>query len=95
MATNTTTKKFNTFLSRPLQDCELNDVPGVGQATQLKLLQNSMDTPEKLMGVYLLSSRNQMNMERWLISNCALRTQEARKISEAQDKKAHSQMMMC
>jgi hypothetical protein len=95
MATTTTSKKFNTFLSRPLQDCELNDVPGVGQATLLKLLQNSMDTPEKLMGAYLLNTRNAEKMQRWLISNCGLRMQEARKIAEALDRKAHSQMMCC
>ena len=95
MATNTTSKKFNTFLSRPLQDCELNDVPGVGQATLLKLLQNSMDTPEKLMGAYLLNTRDTEKMQRWLISHCGLRMQEARKIAEALDRKAHSQMMCC
>ena len=94
MATNTTSKKFNTFISRPLQDSVLNDIPGVGQTSLLKLLQNKMDTPEKLMGVYLLNSRSPERMKHWLISNCSLRSQEASKISEAMDKKASSQMMM-
>jgi hypothetical protein len=93
--TNTTTKKFNTFLSRPLQDSVLGDIPGVGKSSLVKLLSMHMDTPEKLMGLYMVSSRDPEKMKCWLMSNCAIRAQEAGKISEALDRKAHFSMMVC
>jgi hypothetical protein len=52
-----------------------------------------MDTPEKLMGLYLFSSRNPETVKLWLISNCTIRAQEAGKISEALDKKAQAAML--
>jgi hypothetical protein len=91
--TNTTTKKFNTFMSRPLQDSVLGDIPGVGKSSLVKLLSVNMDTPEKLMGLYLFSSRNPETVKLWLISNCTIRAQEAGKISEALDKKAQAAML--
>jgi hypothetical protein len=91
--TNTTTKKFNTFISRPLQDSTLSDIPGVGKSSLLKLLSMSMDTPEKLMGLYLFSNRNPETVKLWLITNCTIRAQEAGKISEAIDKKAQASML--
>ncbi len=59
MHTNTTTKKFNTFISRPLQDCSISDIPGVGVSSLTKLLEADFDTPEKLMGMFLLYSRDE------------------------------------
>jgi tRNA A22 N-methylase len=93
--TTTTTKKFNTFLSRPLQDCTLNDIPGVGPSSLSKLLSSGMDTPEKLMGLYLISNSNPKNMKQWLMDKCKIRTQEAGKISDAVDKKSHGVMLVC
>ena len=93
--TTTTTKKFNTFLSRPLQDCLLNDIPGVGPSSLAKLLSSGMDTPEKLMGLYLISNSDPNEMKQWLTENCKLRTQEAGKISDALDKKSRGAMLVC
>ena len=93
VATNTTTKKFNTFISRPLQDCSLNDIPGVGKTSLAKLLDAQMDTPEKLMGLFLVSSRDTQRMKHWLVSNCSIRAQEAVKISEALERKSQSAMI--
>jgi hypothetical protein len=93
--TTTTTKKFNSFISRPLQDCALNDVPGVGKSSSSKLQSSGLDTPEKLMGLYLVSDRDPEKMKRWLIDHCTIRAQEARKISDAFDKKSQGAMIMC
>lgn len=90
-----TTKKFNSFIARPLQDCCLIDVPGVGKSSLSKLLAASIETPEKLMGIYLLQSRDQERMKQWLVSNCSIREQEAGKISEAIDKKSRFSMQIC
>ena len=91
--TESNTKKFNTFISRPLQDCSLSDIPGIGMSTLAKLLEADIDTPEKLMGVYFISSRNSQKMKEWLVSVCSLRAQEAGKISEALDRKSQSAMV--
>ena len=91
--TESNTKKFNTFISRPLQDCSLSDIPGIGMSTLAKLIEADIDTPEKLMGVYFISSRNSQKMKEWLVSVCSLRAQEAGKISEALDRKSQSAMV--
>ena len=93
--TTTTTKKFNTFLSRPLQDCALGDIPGVGKSTLPKLQGSGMDTPEKLMGLFLLSSRDPVKLKEWLIHTCGIRAQEAGKITEAFDTKSRGAMIVC
>ncbi len=86
--TVTTTKKFNSFIARPLQDCSLSDIPGVGKSSLNKLLEVKVDTPEKLMGVYLVHSRDPQRMKHWLVSHCSIRAQEAGKISDAIDRKS-------
>ncbi len=93
MTTTTTTKKFNSFISRPLQDCSLNDVPGVGATSRTKLIDARLDTPEKLMGMFFMSSRDPHQMKHWLISSCSIRAQEAGKISEALHRKSESGMI--
>ena len=93
--TTTTTKKFNSFISRPLQDCTLGDIPGVGKSTLPKLQCSGMDTPEKLMGLYLLSSRDPEKLKEWLIHTCGIRAQEAGKITEAFDSKSRGAMIVC
>ena len=93
--TTTTSKKFNTFLSRPLQDSALNEVPGVGHATLLKLTQANVDSTEKLIGMYLSNGRSQERMKHWLVSACSIRAQEAGKITDALDRKTHSMMLLC
>ena len=95
MSTITTTKKFNNFISRPLQDCSLLDIPGVGKSSHEKLVASGMDTPEKLMGLYLVSARSAEKMKQWLVSNCSVRAQEAGKISEALDRKSQGAMLVC
>lgn len=89
-----TTKKFSSFISRPLQDCSLCDIPGVGKSSLAKLLEAKMDTPEKLMGMYMISSRDPQRMKHWLVSNCSIRAQEAGKISEALNKKSQAAMVI-
>jgi hypothetical protein len=95
MSTITTTKKFNNFISRPLQDCSLLDIPGVGKCSHEKLVASGMDTPEKLMGLFLVSARSAQKMKQWLVSNCSVRAQEAGKISEALDRKSQGAMLVC
>ena len=60
-----------------------------------KLVSSGMDTPEKLMGLYLVSARNPEKMKHWLVSNCSIRAQEAGKISEAMDRKSQGAMVVC
>ena len=43
---NTTSKKFDNFQSKPLQDTELPDVPGVGPVAAGKLREANIDTSE-------------------------------------------------
>lgn len=90
----TTTKKFNSFISRPLQDCTLSDVPGIGMSSLTKLLEAKIETPEKLMGMFLLLSRDPQRMKQWLTLHCSIRAQEAGKISEALEKKSNPSTMM-
>jgi hypothetical protein len=87
------TKKFNSFISRPLQDCSLSDVPGVGKSTLEKLFAANIDTPEKLMGMFLMSGRDAKKIKDWLTSVCCIRAQEASRMSEALDRKTRGAMM--
>ena len=82
-----TSKKQNTFLSTPLQDCSLSDVPGVGEVARAKLIEAGVGTPEQLMGHFLISKRNHTTMAQWLMVS-GIRTQEAVKIASALDRKA-------
>jgi hypothetical protein len=79
----TTTLKLETFLSRPLRDCSLRDVPGVGEVVHGLLQVADIDTAEKLMGQFLLLGRDSARMADWLHDACQVRVQEARKVAEA------------
>jgi hypothetical protein len=89
----TTTKKFNTFISRPLQDCSLSDVPGVGKSSLEKLFASNIDTPEKLMGIFLVSGSDPTKMKHWLVSSCLIRAKEGNTISEALYRKMQNSML--
>ena len=82
-----TSKKHSTFLSTPLQDCSLSDVPGVGEVARAKLIEAGVATPEQLMGHFLISKRDHTIMAQWLMAS-GIRTQEAVKIASALDRKA-------
>ena len=86
----TTTKKFDTFLSRPLQESnhDLKSVPGVGDVAYDKLRGACIETVKQLVGHFLLLGRDVNKMTSWLKDVCDIRGQEASKISEALDKKA-------
>jgi hypothetical protein len=92
--TEKTTKKFNSFISRPLQDCSITDIPGAGVSSVAKLIEAGMDTPEKLMGVFLVSCRDTETMKKWLVSACSLRAHEAGRIATALERKSQS-LMVC
>jgi hypothetical protein len=83
-----TTKKFNDFMSRPLQDCDIKNVPGVGPVALGKLKNANIDTAEKLVGHFLLLGRDPDKMTNWLQEVCDIRVQEGTKISDALHKKA-------
>ena len=83
-----TTKKFDDFMSRPLQDCDIKNVPGVGEVVLGKLKDANIDTAEKLVGHFLLLGRDADKMTQWLKDVCEVRSQEAVKVSEALEKNA-------
>ena len=83
-----TTKKFDEFISRPLRDCDIEKVPGVGAKTLEKLKDANIDTAEKLVGHFLLLGRNAEKMIQWLEDVCEVRTQEAKKVADALVQKA-------
>ena len=83
-----TTKKFDDFMSRPLQDCDIQNVPGVGPVALAKLKDANIDTAEKLVGHFLLLGRDTDKMAKWLQEVCEVRVQEGTKISDALHKKA-------
>jgi hypothetical protein len=83
-----TTKKFDDFMSRPLQDCDIKNVPGVGDVALAKLKDANIDTAEKLIGHFLLLGRDTDKMSQWLKDVCEVRSQESGKIAEALQKKA-------
>ncbi len=85
----TTTKKHNTFMSTPLQDCNLCDVPGVGDVAHAKLVAAGISTPEQLMGHFLISNRDHNTMTQWLTKS-GVRTQEALKIATALETKGRA-----
>ena len=77
-----TTQKLNTFLSRPLRDCALREVPGVGEVAHAKIVAASeIDTAEKLIGQFLLLGRERSQL--WLRDACGVRSQEAQRITDA------------
>ena len=84
----TTTKKFDDFISRPLRDCKIEAVPGVGAVTLAKLEEANIDTAEKLIGHFLLLGRDTEKMVQWLKDVCEVRETEAKKIAEALHTKA-------
>ncbi len=83
------TIKQNTFMSTPLQDCALGDIPGVGDVARAKLLAAGVGTPEQLMGHFLLSRRDHRMMTRWLLA-AGIRAQEAVKIACALERKGRA-----
>ena len=83
---NTTTKKTNTFITKPLQDCTLCDVPGVGDMARARLIGAGVDTAEQLVGHFLVSKRDAQAMTHWLLQ-AGVRIQEANKIVEGLQKK--------
>ena len=86
-STTTTTQKLNTFLTRPLRDCALTDVPGVGPVGHAKLVDASeIRTPEQLLGQFMLLGPERMR--RWLEDAVEIRGQEAQRISDALSAKA-------
>jgi hypothetical protein len=80
---NTTTHKLNAFLSRPLRDCALCDVPGVGAVALSKLAAapERIGTAEQLLGYFM--TNGQENTMRWMRIDCGIRTQEAKRITDA------------
>jgi hypothetical protein len=84
-----TTKKNATFLSAPLQDSALRDVPGVGDVAFARLSEAGIESAEQLMGHFLISKRNPATMTHWLTSS-GVRAQEAGKIAAALERKARA-----
>ena len=83
----TTTKKHATFLSTPLQDSALLDVPGVGEVAGARLASAGVESAEQLVGQFLVCRRCPEAMARWL-TGVGVRAQEAGKIASAVEKKA-------
>jgi hypothetical protein len=83
----TTTKKHATFLSTPLQDSGLLDVPGVGEVAGARLADAGVDSAEQLVGHFLVGRRCPAAMTRWLLG-AGVRAQEAGKIVGAVERKA-------
>ena len=86
LLSNATTKKFNTFISTPLQDCMLNDIPGIGDIARSRLTGAGVETAEQLVGHFLVGKRDPQAMTHWLLA-VGVRMQEANKIVAALDKK--------
>ena len=82
----TTTKKQNTFISTPLQDCALHDVPGVGDVAHARLVGAGVETAEQLVGHFLVSKRDPQAMTQWLLA-AGVRVQEVNRIVAALEKK--------
>lgn len=82
----TTTKKHNTFMSTPLQDCALSDIPGVGDVARARLIAAGVETPEQLVGHFLVGKRDTRAMTHWLLT-AGVRAQEVGKIVAALEKK--------
>ena len=73
-------------MSTPLQDCNLGDVPGVGDVACARLMEAGVHTSEQLMGHFLINSRNPHTITRWLLE-LGIRAQEAGKIATALERK--------
>ena len=85
--TQTTTFKSKRFMSTPLRDCELKEVPGVGPVTLQKLKDHKIDTAHKLVGHFLAMGKNGDKMEKWLEDKCEVGKREAKMIVNAIDAK--------
>jgi hypothetical protein len=88
VVTTTTTKKQNTFLSTPLQDSTLHDVPGVGPASHAQLTEAGVRSAQQLVGQFLVCDCDRDAMARWLADGVGLRVQEAGRIVDAVERKA-------
>ncbi len=78
----------NEFISTPLQDCEITDVPGLEHRAVEKLKEANIDTAEKLIVQYLILGRDVDTMADWLMEVCDIRSKEAGKICDVLDRKA-------
>jgi hypothetical protein len=88
MMGSTTSKKLDTFISKPLQDTNLLDVPGIGPVAAGKLKDANIDTSEKLVGYFLVLGRDTERFGAWLHEICGVRSQDAVRVSQALETKA-------
>ena len=79
------TNKLQNFLSKPLQDLDIKDMPGVGTATLKKMEDAEIGTVEQLFGYFLYSGDD---FEDWLRKSCGVKPYIARKIVENMQEKA-------
>lgn len=89
-----TTKKFDSFISKPLRDTKLVDVPGVGDVAASKLRDANIDTSEKLVGQFLVLGRDGDRMADWLRCACGIRVQDAAAITRALEVKTEKILMI-
>ena len=73
-------------MSTPLQDCALSDIPGVGDVARARLIAAGVETPEQLVGHFLVGKRDTRAMTHWLLT-AGVRAQEVGKIVAALEKK--------
>ena len=85
----TTTKKQASFLSTPLQDTALHDVPGIGSVSHTHLTNAGVGTSQQLMGHFLIMNRDVDAMARWLQA-AGVRAQEVGKIVDALERKGRA-----
>ena len=92
--TTTTTKKQTTFLSTPLQDSTLHDVPGVGPVSHAQLTEAGVRSAQQLVGQFLVMDCDREAMAQWLADGVGVRAQEVGKIVNAVEKKAKAVVTM-
>ena len=88
-STMSTSTAHEYFMSTPLQDIALDQVPGVGDKTLPKLRQASISSAEALFGYFLYVGRDEENFRDWLkADSIGVRGAEAKKVHDAMRDKA-------
>lgn len=84
MQVGQTTIKEVSFLTRPLRDITLDQIPGLGQATIQKLVGQGIDTTIKFMGKFMMCNADPVVFDDWLENSVGMRKQDVVKYQISQ-----------
>ncbi|KAH8379189.1 hypothetical protein KR009_003488 [Drosophila setifemur] len=74
---STTSQKFRNFVSEPMRDKDVCELPGIGDKLGLKMSAAGFGTASSVLGMYLLLKQEQDYFEDWLNDICQANSKQA------------------